>query len=256
VPSGLTTQFLASGTFDDNSVQDVTFDATWAATAGTGSASISNDPASKGLAKGITKGTVAVSATFDAVSNSTPAQLTVGNPVLQSLTITPVNQPVDIFSTTTSFGATGIFSDNPNNVPVSTGLQWISSNQNVATIAADTGVVTLTGAGTTSISVSSGAVNAPPANLTVKDFSLVFTASKSPMILAEKVNFKVKATSVGGTEQDVTPGCDWQSNITSVATVGNTSADKGTVTAVAAGQTSITAKYGGKSIPFTVTVSQ
>lgn len=254
VAAGLPIQFAAQGIFFDNSVQDLTFDATWSATPGTGSASISNDPASKGLARGLSKGIVTITATFDTVSNSSPAQLTVSDPVLQSLTITPSNQSVDIFSTT-SFGATGVHSDNTN-APVLTGLTWSSSNQNVATIVADTGVVTITGVGTTSIGVSSGTIIATPTNLTVKDFNLSFAATKSPMVLNEKVNFTVTATSVGGTTgQDVTTKCDWQSNATNIATVGNTSTDKGLVTAVAAGQATITATYFGKLITSTLTVT-
>jgi hypothetical protein len=251
VASGLTSQFTARGLFDDSSTQDISFDAIWSVDT-SGFASISNDVASRGLAKGLAKGIASITAVFDNVPGS--AQLSVVDPILQSLTIIPANQSVDIFSTP-SFGATGVYSDNTN-VPVSTGLSWSSSNQNVATIAADTGVVTLTGIGTSSIGVSSGGITATPTNLTVKDFNLSFSVSKSPIIVAEKVNFKVTATTVGGTTgQDVTANCGWQSNSIGIATVGNTSADKGLVTAVSIGQTTITAAYGGKSLTFTVTVN-
>jgi hypothetical protein len=70
ISQGLAIQFAASGTFSDSTTQDLTFDVAWSSTPGT-FASVSNDSASKGLAKALAEGIETINATFGGVSGTT-----------------------------------------------------------------------------------------------------------------------------------------------------------------------------------------
>ncbi|MBL0226049.1 MAG: Ig-like domain-containing protein [Geobacteraceae bacterium] len=258
VASGLTSQFKAQGNFDDSTVQDVTFDATWTATAGTGNASISNDPASRGLAKGLAVGTATITAAFDTVSNS--AQLTVLDPILQSMAVAPAGSSVDFFLATVPFTATGTFSDGSTK-DITTSVIWSSSQTTVATIVVNTGVATPTGAGTTTINVVSGNISGKT-DLTVNTFSL---SSPTPSVTIKTtspdntIKLKVDAkSSVTGIQQDVTDKCTWSHDPTNtlIATVSDIIPNKGLVIAgTLTGSTTVTATCGGVPLVFTITVT-
>ena len=87
VPKGLTQQFTATGTYSDNSTQDLTSQVTWAS-ATTSVATITT----AGLATAVATGTSTISATLGAITGSTV--LTVTAAVLQSIAVTPANPSV------------------------------------------------------------------------------------------------------------------------------------------------------------------
>src|SRR5262249_39956965 len=68
-PNGLTQQFNATGTYTDNSTQDLTAAVTWASS-NTGVASISNAPGSNGLATAAVVGATNISASYDGVTSA------------------------------------------------------------------------------------------------------------------------------------------------------------------------------------------
>ena len=77
ITAGSTRQFTATGTFADNTTQDITSSVTWAATGS--AATISNTAGSNGLATGISIGTSTITATRDGVtSNSATLTVTFG----------------------------------------------------------------------------------------------------------------------------------------------------------------------------------
>ena len=88
VPSGETEQFTATGTYSDNSTQNLTSQVTWAS-ATPSVATISNASGSQGLATGVATGTSTISATLNGVTGSTV--LTVSAAVLQSIAVSPAN---------------------------------------------------------------------------------------------------------------------------------------------------------------------
>ncbi len=67
---GNTQQFIATGTFSDGSTEDLTTSVTWASSI-SGSATISNDAGSNGLATSVSPGSTSISATLEAISGST-----------------------------------------------------------------------------------------------------------------------------------------------------------------------------------------
>lgn len=253
VASGLTTQFAVNGTFSDGSTQDLTFEAAWTSSIGT-IATVSDDPASKGLAKGLTAGTATITASFDDLTATT--QLTVTSPQLLSITVTPANSSINGSSKTVNFKATGRYSDGT--APdVTATADWDSSQKTVATITAG-GVATTVAAGTTSISATLngviGRTDLTVTALVLRSSGLKIAPVNLTLNVGAKTQLAVTATFTDGTTQDVTPGSEWSSFPTTTATVGNVAADKGLVTGVAAGVATVTAAFGGQSVTAAVTI--
>jgi Bacterial Ig-like domain (group 2) len=86
VAKGLTQQLTATGTFSDDSTQDLTATVTWAS-GDTAVVQVSNADGSRGLATAIDIGTAEVTATQDGVTGTTSFETT--PPVLTSVTVGP-----------------------------------------------------------------------------------------------------------------------------------------------------------------------
>jgi hypothetical protein len=250
VTSGLTTQLTVKGTFADNTTQDLTIDATWAADA-SGFASVSDVPASKGLAKGLAAGTATITATFDGIAGTT--QLTVTKPILQSIAVSPANFSIAGFQQTVNYTVLGTYSDGTT-AAVSELITWASSQTGIATIAT-TGVATTLTAGVTSVSATVGSISGRT-NLTVTALVLntnglqITPVSPISLGFGATQQLTVTAAFTNGTTQNVSASSAWISSVPTVASVSTT----GLVTGIAAGSTTITASYGGQSILVTVTV--
>src|SRR5207237_9612068 len=75
IAMGTTQQFKATGTFSDNSTQDLTTTAVWSSD-NTGVATISNTAGSQGLATPVAIGTANIAATSGAISGATQVTVT------------------------------------------------------------------------------------------------------------------------------------------------------------------------------------
>lgn len=142
----MTEQLKATGTFSDNSTQDLTGTTAWSSSA-SGVATING----KGLATAATQGQSTIKAVSGTVNGSTT--LTVTAPTLISVAVTPANLSISAGSTQ-QFKATGAFSDNSTQDLTST-AKWSSSATAVATISSS-GLATGLTAGTTMIQATSG----------------------------------------------------------------------------------------------------
>jgi len=256
VPSGFNTQFTASGTFMDGTTittQDLTFDAIW--TSGTPAvASVSNDPVSKGLAKGLSIGSASITATFGTVSSLPPATLNVTAAVLKSIAVTPANTSIVGFSKTVNFIATGTYSDGTT-ADISTTASWSSSVTGVASIVASSGVATTVAVGTTIVSATLNGVIGIT-NLTVTAPVLIANGLTitpvSPIVpVGGTVQLTVTATFNDTSTLDVSNSSVWTSATPSIASV---ISNTGLITGVSAGTATITAQYGGQSVTKIVTV--
>ncbi len=87
LPQGLTGQFTATGTYSDNSTQDLTAQVAWSSS-NTGVATID----SAGLATSVAGGAPTITATLGLVSGNTT--LTVTNATLSSIAVTPTNPSI------------------------------------------------------------------------------------------------------------------------------------------------------------------
>jgi hypothetical protein len=129
VVKGMTRQFKATGTFTDNSTQDLTSAVIWLSSEPS-IATISNTPGSQGLATSFLEGTTSITATLGNVSGSTTMTVTVVT--LVSIKVTPVN-PVVRFGVSVQFTATGTYSDGSSR-DITTVVTWNSSDGSIATI--------------------------------------------------------------------------------------------------------------------------
>ena len=128
--------FIATGTYSDNTSQNITASATWSSSV-TSVATVTN-----GKATSIAPGQTTITATSGGVSGSTT--LTVTSATIASLAVTPVD-PIIVVGGTKQFVATGTFSDSTTQDLTSL-ASWSSSSQTVATIsntAGSNGLVTI-----------------------------------------------------------------------------------------------------------------
>ena len=130
VALGTNQQFMATGTFSDNSKQDITTSVTWSS-ANMSIATISNVPGSNGLATSLAPGSTTITAALLGISGSTTLTVT-NNVTLIAIVVTPA-YPVAQFASIIQFNATGIYSDKSTK-SITNLVFWTSSNTGVATI--------------------------------------------------------------------------------------------------------------------------
>jgi hypothetical protein len=179
IAAGTAQQFTATGTYSDGSTQDLTSTATWSSSA-LGVATI----ISGGVATGVTTGISSISATLGSITSS--ATLTVTAPVLVSIAVTPAS-PSIAAGVTQQLTAIGTYG-NGSTVNLTSTVTWTSSSTGVATISnasGSQGLVTATGAGTTTIEATSGSVSGFTI-LTVTNPALVEQVNANNSILVQE----------------------------------------------------------------------
>ncbi len=253
IAKGLSRQFLVSGTFSDATVQNLTEDVNWSSSA-TDVATVSDEVVSKGLVKALAVGKSTITATFKDASGSTP--LTVTEPVLQSIELSP-NNPSILTLSTKKITATGTYSDG-STPDISSQVTWGSSNPAIATIKVD-GTVTILTQGTTTISATSPdgkisksmTLKATGGNLTQ------FTVSPSIVTLVKDNTRRIIATGTfsNGSIRDITGAVQWTAANTSIASV---TADGGNLVwlnALAVTPTTVITATSGTLIPSPATLT-
>ena len=255
IAKGLPCQFTANGTFSDSTTQDLTYDATWTSDA-IAFATVSNDPASKGLAQTIAVGTSTITATFDTLPASTA--LTVTSPVLQSIAVTPLNPSILTLSSA-AFAATGSYTDGTRNI--TNLVTWSSSNTAYATISTSGVVKTLT-QGTTTINAALDGIN-KASTLKVTGGNLTGISFSSPSVALVKGTagrLTVTGTFSNGTSRDLTGSglLVWAVADTAAATVTTPVGNLVwlNATAVTSAATAVTAKYDTFTATTNLTVTE
>ena len=255
IAKGTAKQFTATGTYSDNSTQNLTNMAIWTSSA-TGVATISNAAGSQGLATSIAAGSTTITATSAGISAST--SLTVTAATLVSLAITPVNSSM-AKGTNKQFTATGTYSDTTTQNLTAT-VTWTSSTTGVATIsnaAGSQGSATSVAAGSTTIMATSGSISSST-TLTVTSATLVsiaITPANPSIVKGTGKQFTATGTYSDTTTQNLTGTVTWTSSTTGVATISNAAGSQGLATSVAAGSTTITATSGSISGSTTLSVT-
>jgi len=243
IAKGKTEQFTATGTFSDNSTQNLTSSVTWTSQS-TGVVTIT----AGGLATGVTTGTSKIEAALGTVDGTT--ELTVTAPTLVSIAVTPAN-PSIAKSATEQFTATGTFSDNSTQNLTST-VTWSSQTTSVATISAG-GLATGVAAGTSTIKATSGAVSGST-TLTVTAPALVsiaVTPANPSIAKGTKKQFTATGTFSDNSTQNLTSTATWTSLTTTVATI----TSGGLATGAGTGTSTIKAASGTISGSTTLTVT-
>ena len=203
-----------------------------------------------GVVTGVAPGTATITATSEGKSGS--ATVTVNAPApaaVASVTVAPTTLPLQVGQTGTLSATTR---DAANNVLTGRAIAWTSSNEAVATVA--NGTVTAVAAGSATITATSEGktgtaavtVTAPPpaavASVTVDPATVNLTTGKTQQVTATPRDAQGNAL----TGRTVT----WASANTGVATV-----TAGLITAVAPGNTNVTATSEGKIGTVAVTVT-
>jgi uncharacterized delta-60 repeat protein len=247
IPTGGNQQYLATGTYSDNSTQDVTSAVTWGSS-NTGVATIASG-VNGGRATGVAPGTTTITATLGSVTSNS-ATLTVTNAVLTSIVVSPSVATIPD-GTTQQYQAFGTFTDGTQQ-NISASVTWSSSNLAVGTINA-TGLATAVDPGTTTIRATSGAISGT-ATLNVTDARIVSLAiSPTNASIPNGTNLQYVATGTfsDGSTRNLTSSASWSSTNTGVATINAT----GRATGVSVGTTTIGASFGGVNASTGLTVT-
>jgi len=252
---GTTEQFTATGTYTDNSTQNLTAVAAWSSSA-TNVASVSNAAGSSGLATALSQGLATITAAFGGTSGS--GTLTVSSARLTSIAVAP--QTISIADDTSQqFMATGSFSDNSTQ-DLTAEVAWTSSDSATALVSnapGFNGLATALDLGSTTIAAALGNVSGS-ASMTVTDAPLVSIAvtPANPTIPDGSVQqFTAIGTYADNTTRNLTSLVTWSSSDSTVSTVSNASGSNGSATALGVGSTTIAAAFAGVSVSATLTVT-
>jgi trimeric autotransporter adhesin len=249
IAPGTTQAFRATGTYSDNSTQDITGSVTWSSSA-TGVATISNAVSTQGLATAVAHGTSTITATSGSISNT--ATLTVTNGVLQSIVVTPANSTITL-GQVRQFTATGTFLDGSTTTTqdITNVAAWNSSTVSVASVTVS-GAVTALKIGTTTITATWNSISGNT-SLTVNAANLSSIAiqpGNTTIAQGTTIQFSAVGTFSDGSTRNITNQVVWASSSTGVATITNS-----TATGVSAGQSTISATLASVSGSITLVVS-
>jgi hypothetical protein len=242
-------QFVATGTYSDNSTQPITGSVSWSSS-NPAVATISTSTPTQGLALGVAAGTTNITATSGTIS-SPAAVLTVTSASATSLAINgPATMALDVSQ---QFTVTATFSDGSTQ-DVTNVATWSSSSTSVATVTVS-GLVTAKNLGTTNISVAFESVNASN-SLTVDASNLssieINTATgKTSIAQGTKVQMIATGHFNNGSTNNLSGLVAWGSSDSTVATFGSVNLLSG----LKAGDVTITAKLGSITGTFALNVS-
>ena len=247
---GASQQFTATGTYSDESTQNITTNVAWFSSAAT-VAVISNSTGSQGLATSSGMGSTTITAAMGSVSASTT--LVVGcTTSLLSIAVTPSNPTISIGGKL-QFTATGTYAGSCS-ANLTNSATWSSSNTAVVTIN-NSGYATGVAQGSATITAGLGAINgsttpvvpAPPPMLV----SIAVTPASPSILVGNSQQFTATGTYSNGSTQNLTSTATWSSSTPGVATINAA----GMGTSVSAGSTTITAAMGAIHGSTALTVS-
>jgi len=224
---GQTAQYKAAASEQMGSANpttsDITNSVTWAAT-NTAVATIS----STGLATATGAGFTQITAESNGVIATSDITVTIpgsgtgtGTP---SLSVIPVSVTETFVGETTQYTASGNLTGTGNSQNLTTQVQWVSSNAQVATVSAG-GLATAVGAGTTTITAESGGLNAS-ATLTVAvnaattSLTIIPSTGATATFAGETTQFIALGNLTGsGATQNLTANVAWYSSDVAIATI-------------------------------------
>jgi 6-phosphogluconolactonase (cycloisomerase 2 family) len=259
IAKGTVQQLTATGTYSDNSTQDLTTSVTWAPTA-SAVATVSNTAGSIGKAIALGTGSVTITASLGAVTGTT--LLTVTPAALVSIAVTPANSSI-AQSTTQQLTATGTYTDG-STLNLTTSAAWAPTAGAIATISNTAGSQGLASAltpGTVTVTATLGTI-AGTTQLTVTAATLL-SIDVTPAAATIRIGaaHAQQYTATGHysnlTTQDITASVTWTSATAATATISNAAGTNGLATGLAPGTTNITAALGAinsNANPATLTV--
>jgi hypothetical protein len=237
MPSGAMKQFTATGTFSDNSTQDLTLLVLW--TSSTSSvATIDNT----GLVSSVAPGSTTIGASYGTISQTTT--LTVSTVNLVSITISPLDPTMETH-TSLKFTAIGVYSDG--STATLTSVSWRSSKNNLANMHGGSGILRAKKAGKLTVTASalglSGSTTVTIGSGTL--VSVAITPVNASVNAGATQQYVATGTFSDGSTQDVTINSHWSSSTPSVATIANAPVSAGLAKTYTSGTSTIGVNHSG-----------
>jgi uncharacterized repeat protein (TIGR03803 family) len=254
---GINETFTATGTYSDNSTQNLTAQVTWNS-ATPAVATISNSAGTAGVATPVATGATLITAALGGVTSGAVTFTVTPPATLVSIAITP-SAPSIALGTSMTLIATGTYSDNSTQ-NLTTQVTWNSATPAVATISNATGsngLATSVSTGTTLITAALGSVTSPAITFTVTPVVLVsiaITPVGPSIAVTGAEQFIATGTYSDSSIQLLTGTATWSSSNANIAAVSNAAGSQGLATGLAVGSTSISAALSGVTSP-TVTLT-
>jgi len=234
--------FTVTGSFSDGTSQDLTAQVAWSSS----DATVAEIDAA-GVVTSLKSGETTISATLNGVNAGTGLKVTGGD--LTGISITPVSPLTLVAGTHAQLTATGQFSNNTSR-DITSLVTWNSGTQAVASISNVSGLqgrLSALAQGASTITATYDTFS-PSLSLTVSTpgLSRLDVSPSAPIIfIGTKQAFAVTGIFAGGLTQDLTLDAVWSSSNSAVAGIGTVDPVRGVATGVAAGQTTISAAFGG-----------
>lgn len=241
---GGTQQFIAMGTFSNNTTRDITAVSTFASA----TPAVASINPTTGLALGVTTGTSVITATSGALSGSTT--LTVNPVILSSIALTPQAPSLQI-GATRQLTVTATYSNGTTADVTSTSTfsSATAANASVGTAGLVTGVAAGTSVITANFGGKTATTTATVSAVTLS--SIAVTPATASVAVGGTQQFVATGTYSDNTTAIITSSVTWTSCCTNIGTVLNT----GVATGVAAGTTTITATSGLRTGSAVLTVT-
>ena len=240
VPLASSRQFVATGSFDDGTTQNISATSIWSSASPTVAR-----VTSVGLVTGLGLGDADITASVGSVSDTTTASVDASS--VSKITIVPAAKIAN--NTRAQLRAVAIFNDGSSlDVTSTPGIAWSSSNAGVATVGAGTGVASAIGPGSATISAKLGSPSGGT-TLTVSDATIQSLAvAPNQAVIAPRTTQNVIALatfsdSAGHFQQDISSAAQWSSDNTGVATVAFASGLQERASGVATGTANISASF-------------
>jgi uncharacterized protein YjdB len=256
MPVGMTQNLTATGTYTDGTTADLTTSATWAST-DTSVATVSDTSGSKGLVTSVGSGNANISATIAGVAGQ---QAITGVPAtLVSISVLG-SSPTLPQGLTQVLTAIGSYTDGTT-VDLTSVANWATTNSLAVSIGnsgMSKGIATGLGLGGADITASVGGTQSTPVTITgvpATLSSIAVTPSNDSVAKGLTVQYMATGTYSNGTTADLTSVVTWASDLTSVATISNTSGSRGLASAMGIGTAHISATLGSVTGQATLTVT-
>jgi hypothetical protein len=255
LPKGASAAFAATGTYTDQSTQDVTGLVRWSSS-DEGIATVDDGAGSRGLATAKAVGVAILSASLEGVTGTAALEVTAAE--LRGLSIDP-SSAVLAKGNSVKLTATAAFSDGTR-LDVSDLSAWLSDAPQVAsvtTLGAGRGMLTASAPGEATITAlyASQTATAQVIVTTAVLRSLDIAPSNPTLAKGTRVPMKVTGTYSDGTTQDVTRQATWTVGDPAILAVSNAQGSNGVITALAEGTTDLRATLTGQVASTRVTVS-
>jgi uncharacterized protein YjdB len=240
-------QFIATGTYSDNSTQIITGNVSWTSS-NPAVATISTTTPTSGLALGVSAGSTSITASSGTIT-SPPATLNVTSASATGLSITgPTSLALFVSQ---QFTVMATFSDGTSQ-DVTNVATWSSGSTSIATVTVS-GLVTARSLGTTNISaVFESANDSSPLTVDSSNLdSISISPEKGTIAQGTEVNFIATGHFNNGSTNSLTGQVNWSSSDPTIAKFGSINQ----VSGLKPGTVTITATLGSVTGSTTLTVS-